>query len=124
MQWRGLSYGHVPAVHAGFGDQGSLILMFEVDSIGKGETGEFSLGITISGQAVVELGAIFTMPDGACTIKVTEHELLEQGMGGGTYRVAANGSCTEPASPMPMFGGDDLTVGDFGLITVAAWMAM
>ena len=104
------------------GDQGSLTLMFAIDSIAAGETGSFPVGIAVSGQAVAELGGIFQTPDGACTIDVTEHALLQQGVGGASYRVAANGSCNAPSTAM--FGGNAITLGNFEFVGVAAWAGM
>ncbi len=95
-------------------DGGTLILNFTIKQMAEGATGtDLPVDVAIAGDAVGD-----DMFKAACTVTVTEHELIEDGAIK-SYRVSGAGECTTPATGM--VGGGQLTIGSFEFSGETDW---
>jgi hypothetical protein len=95
-------------------DAGTLALDFTIKQMGEGETGtDLPVDVSVAGSAVGD-----DMFKAACSVTVTEHELIGEGGGTKSYRVSGNGSCADTAKGM---GGGEVTIGDFEFTGSTSW---
>ncbi len=96
-------------------DGATLSLNFTIKQMAEGATGtDLPVDVAVAGDAVGD-----DMFRAACTVTVTEHELIEDDGATKAYRVAGAGECAAPATGM--VGGGQLTIGSFEFSGETDW---